>query len=39
MTLPEIHDAIAAGRLKVDGEIVHEAGDVAVTKAAIDPVW
>jgi len=37
--LPEIHDAIAKGRLKVDGEIVHEGGDVAVTKAAVDPVW
>ncbi len=37
--LHEIHDAIAKGRLKVDGEIVHQNGDVAVTKAAIDPVW
>jgi GTP cyclohydrolase II len=37
--LPEIHDAIAKGRLKVDGEIIHEGGDVAVTKAAVDPVW
>jgi GTP cyclohydrolase II len=37
--LHEIHDAIAKGRLKVDGEIVHENGDVAVTKAAVDPVW
>ena len=39
ISLPEIHQAIAKGRLKVDGEIVHEGGDVAVTKAAIDPVW
>jgi GTP cyclohydrolase II len=39
ISLPEIHAAIAKGRLKVDGEIVHEGGDVAVTKAAIDPVW
>ncbi|HEV2530794.1 GTP cyclohydrolase II [Phenylobacterium sp.] len=37
--LAEIHDAIAKGRLKVDGEVVHENGDVSVTKAAIDPVW
>ncbi|THD83235.1 MAG: GTP cyclohydrolase II [Phenylobacterium sp.] len=37
--LHEIHDAIAKGRLKVDGQIIHEGGDVAVTKAAIDPVW
>jgi GTP cyclohydrolase II len=37
--LPEIHDAIAKGRLKADGEVVHEGGDVSVTKAAVDPVW
>lgn len=39
LQLGEIGEAIAAGRLKVDGQIVHETGDVAVTKAAIDPVW
>jgi GTP cyclohydrolase II len=39
LTLGEIRDAIAAGRLEVDGEIVHEAGDVSVTKIAVDPVW
>lgn len=39
LTLPELQDAIAKGRLHVDGAIVREAGDVAVTKAAIDPVW
>lgn len=39
LQLGEIGEAIAAGRLKVDGQIVHESGDVAVTKAAIDPVW
>jgi len=39
LTLPEVREAIAAGRLKVDGDILREAGDVAVTKAAIDPVW
>jgi len=37
--LPEIHDAIEAGRLPVDGEIVTESHDVRVTKVAIDPVW
>ncbi|WP_337187979.1 GTP cyclohydrolase II [Phenylobacterium sp.] len=37
--LPEIHEAIRAGRLKPDGEVLHDSGDVAVTKAAIDPVW
>ncbi|MDB5720385.1 MAG: hypothetical protein JWP15_1003 [Alphaproteobacteria bacterium] len=39
LTLPEIREAIAAGRMAVDGEIVHEAGDISVTKIAIDPVW
>jgi GTP cyclohydrolase II len=39
LSLSEVRDAIAKGRLKVDGTIVHEGGDVAVTKAAIDPVW
>jgi GTP cyclohydrolase II len=39
LTLGEIRDAIALGRLQVDGEIVHEAGDVSVTKIAVDPVW
>ncbi|RAK66317.1 GTP cyclohydrolase II [Phenylobacterium kunshanense] len=37
--LPEIHAAIRAGRLKPDGQVLHDTGDVAVTKAAIDPVW
>jgi GTP cyclohydrolase II len=39
ITLPEIAEAIRAGRLKPDGKVLHETGDVAVTKAAIDPVW
>ncbi len=39
LSLHEIRDAIAKGRLKADGAVVHESGDVAVTKAAIDPVW
>jgi GTP cyclohydrolase II len=39
LTLHEIQGAIAAGRLEVDGDIVHEAGDVSVTKIAVDPVW
>ena len=37
--LPEIRDALARGRLKPDGDILKEKGDVAVTKIAIDPVW
>ncbi len=39
LTLPEISQAIDAGRLEIDGTIVHDSRDVAVTKAAVDPVW
>jgi len=39
LSLPEIGQAIDAGRLKIDGTVVHESRDVAVTKAALDPVW
>jgi GTP cyclohydrolase II len=39
LSLPELNEAIAKGRLKIDGDVVHGGGDVAVTKAAIDPVW
>jgi GTP cyclohydrolase II len=39
LSLHEVRDAIRLERLSVDGAVVHESGDVAVTKAAIDPVW
>jgi len=39
LSLPEIGEAIDKGRLKIDGTVVHESRDVAVTKAALDPVW
>ncbi len=39
INMPEFSDAIAEGRLKPDGNILSENGDVIVTKAAIDPVW
>ncbi|WP_395646468.1 GTP cyclohydrolase II [Terricaulis sp.] len=39
LSLPELREAIDKGRLSVDGEIVHASGDIAVTKAALDPVW
>ncbi len=39
LQLPEIHQAIAAGRLKIDGKIVKENMDIRVTKVAIEPVW
>ncbi len=37
--MPEIRDAIRAGRLAIDGDIIGPKGDVRVTKAAIEPVW
>ncbi|MBA2650675.1 MAG: GTP cyclohydrolase II [Tatlockia sp.] len=39
INLPELQNAIHHGRLKPDGKILFESGDVVVTKAAIDPVW
>ena len=39
LNLPEIVDAMAAGRLVADGEILNQAGEIAVVKIAIDPVW
>lgn len=39
LQIGEINDAIKLGRLKVDGKIVKENGDVRVTKVALDPVW
>ncbi|MEQ9641144.1 MAG: GTP cyclohydrolase II [Alphaproteobacteria bacterium] len=39
VNMPEIIDALRAGRLKADGKVVQANGDVAVTKAAVEPVW
>jgi GTP cyclohydrolase II len=39
INMPELKDAILAGRLTPDGEILAANGDVRVTKAAIEPVW
>ncbi len=39
INMPELLAAMAAGRLKADGDILAANGDVKVTKAAIDPVW
>lgn len=39
INIPELHTAIQKGRLKPDGKILNHAGDVVVTKAAIEPVW
>jgi GTP cyclohydrolase II len=37
--MPEIRAAIAARRIRADGDIVSAGGNVRVMKAAIDPVW
>jgi len=37
--LPELEDAIEAGRLKVDGHVLKSGGSVVVVKAALEPVW
>ncbi|MBS0372746.1 MAG: GTP cyclohydrolase II [Proteobacteria bacterium] len=39
INMPELRDAIEAGRLVPDGDLLEANGDVRVTKAAIDPVW
>ena len=39
ITLPEIADAMRAGRLKPDGEVLKASGDISVVKIAIEPVW
>jgi len=39
LNMAEMSAAIAAGRLKPDGAILFENGDVTVTKASIEPVW
>lgn len=40
MRVPEITEAVTKGRVKIDGEIVlNSAGDVRVTKVAVEPVW
>jgi GTP cyclohydrolase II len=37
--LPEIREAMAAGRIVQDGVVVRAGGEVSVIKAAIEPVW
>ncbi len=39
INMPEISQAIDAGRLSIDDKIISKNKDVLVTKAAIDPVW
>ena len=39
INMPELHQAVTAGRLHPDGSILAANGDVKVTKVAIEPVW
>jgi len=39
MNMPEVTEAMRAGRLAPDGEVLLANGDVRVTKIAIEPVW
>lgn len=39
LDLIEMQDALRAGRIKADGDLVRENGSVGVTKIAVDPVW
>ena len=39
INLPEIGAAMREGRLRPDGAVLGPAGDVRVTKVAIEPVW
>ena len=39
INMPELQEAVAKGRLSVDGQILKHGGSLVVTKVAIDPVW
>ena len=39
INIPELQEAVAEGRVKVDGKILKDGGELVVTKAAIEPVW
>jgi GTP cyclohydrolase II len=39
INMPELQQAIVAGRIKPDGNILAANGDVKVTKVAVEPVW
>ncbi len=39
LTMAELAEAVAKGRLKADGKILKANGEVPVTKAAVEPVW
>lgn len=37
--VPEVADAMRAGRLKPDGQMLRENNECAITKVAMEPVW
>ncbi|MEM1290925.1 MAG: GTP cyclohydrolase II [Cyanobacteria bacterium P01_H01_bin.162] len=39
INIPELQEAVTSGRLKVDGKVLKQGGELVVTKAAIEPVW
>lgn len=39
LQIPEINEAIAAGRLHIDGKIITKNKDIKITKVAFEPVW
>ncbi len=39
LQIEEVQRALREGKLKADGKILHDNGDISVTKAAIEPVW
>ena len=39
LDIHEMQDALTAGRLTSDSEVVHKSGSISVVKIAIDPVW
>ncbi len=39
INMPELLQAMRAGRLRADGTVISAGGDVRVTKIAIEPVW
>ncbi|HZI13725.1 MAG TPA: GTP cyclohydrolase II [Myxococcus sp.] len=39
INMPELCDAVKAGRLVPDGDLMTANGDIKVTKAAVEPVW
>ena len=39
LATPELRPLLVEGRLRADGQVLLDSGEIRVTKAAIDPVW